>query len=206
MDGFYAFYNWLSSLPGWVLVLCPVGFLATGIVCVLYRKTALFLASAFVFGGLEGLLSVAVVGFERGVSVICLFLAEVGFLLLFLCLPPRVKKEGKKSRADAIFERFYQPLEVVPPKPAEPEPLPKVTALTDPPAHREEDGLRLEYVEELLKKLRSCKLTAGDRLETDVITRSLGQLKNGRLDAEQKALLNDYLASVLKLLAKYSVA
>ena len=57
-----------------------------------------------------------------------------------------------------------------------------------------------------LERLRSLPLGAGDRLETDVIRNMLNvYAAKGVLSAEETRALNNYLATLLKLMSKYSV-
>ena len=66
--------------------------------------------------------------------------------------------------------------------------------------------VRLEHVFQVLKKLQNMKLSAGDRLETDVIRNMLNvYAAKGVLSAEETRALNNYLATLLKLMSKYSV-
>lgn len=70
----------------------------------------------------------------------------------------------------------------------------------------ENADVQLEHVFQVLKKLQSMKLSAGDRLETDVIRNMLNVYQaKGALSAEETRALNNYLATLLKLMSKYSV-
>ncbi len=66
--------------------------------------------------------------------------------------------------------------------------------------------IQLEHVFQVLKKLQGMKLSAGDRLETDVIHNMLTVYRaKGALSADETRALNNYLATLLKLMSKYSV-
>ena len=66
--------------------------------------------------------------------------------------------------------------------------------------------VQLAHVFQVLKKLQSLKLSAGDRLESDVIERMLNVYQaKATLSAEETRTLNNYLATLLKLMSKYSV-
>lgn len=66
--------------------------------------------------------------------------------------------------------------------------------------------VQLAHVFQVLKKLQSMKLSSGDRLETDVIQNMLTVYQaKGTLSLEETATLNNYLATLLKLMSKYSV-
>lgn len=70
----------------------------------------------------------------------------------------------------------------------------------------ENADVQLGHVFQVLKKLQSMKLSAGDRLETDVIRNMLNVYQaKGALSAEETRALNNYLATLLKLMSKYSV-
>ncbi len=68
-----------------------------------------------------------------------------------------------------------------------------------------EYGVSLSYADTLLKKLRSKKLKAGDRLETEEFLRRLDCYREKPLDDGERSSLNDCLASILKLTAKYQL-
>ena len=74
----------------------------------------------------------------------------------------------------------------------------------DAPA-QEAEPPELSHALALLEKLRKQKLTAADRLETDVLGRSVRALRGRALTEAEKNTLNDCLASVLKLTAKYQL-
>ncbi len=69
----------------------------------------------------------------------------------------------------------------------------------------QEYGVSLSYADTLLKKLRSKKLKAGDRLETEELLRRLDCYREKPLDVGERSSLNDCLASILKLTAKYQL-
>jgi signal transduction histidine kinase len=66
--------------------------------------------------------------------------------------------------------------------------------------------VQLGYAFEVLRKLRKAKLNERDRMETDVIQNMLTVYSaKERLSTEEAHTLNGYLASLLKLMAAYSV-
>lgn len=70
-----------------------------------------------------------------------------------------------------------------------------------------EEGIcSLNHVRDMLGKLKTTPLTPGDRLEAEGISRmlTLYATKN-RLTAKEVRELNDCLASILKMIAKYGV-
>lgn len=92
-----------------------------------------------------------------------------------------------------------------------PEPfLPAAAPL--PPKEKEggmpavKDDIQLEHVFRILKKLQTAKLSSGDRLETDVIYNSLVCLQaKENLTPEETRRVNDHLATLLKLMSRYSL-
>lgn len=65
--------------------------------------------------------------------------------------------------------------------------------------------MSFSYADSLLEKLRAKNLNAGDRLEAEEILRRLDCYRNKPLNEEERESLNDCLASVLKLTAKYQL-
>ena len=70
----------------------------------------------------------------------------------------------------------------------------------------EDSKLRLNHVRDMLTKLKAAPLSAGDRLETEEISRliTLYAMKE-RLTAKEIRDLNDCLSAILKMTAKYSL-
>ena len=70
-----------------------------------------------------------------------------------------------------------------------------------------EDGkLRLEHVRKMLQKLKTADLTPGDRLEADGISRRITlYATKDLLSGKEVRDLNDCLANVLKMTAKYAL-
>ncbi len=110
------------------------------------------------------------------------------------------KKEGTKQTKSVSEE--------IKPLPIPPAPKAIITQeSTSMPVKTAINGsVQLAHVFQVLKKLQSVKLSAGDRLETDVIQNMLTvyQAKE-TLSAEETRALNNYLATLLKLMSKYSL-
>ena len=68
-----------------------------------------------------------------------------------------------------------------------------------------QEAPELTYALSLLGKLRQGELSATDRLEADMLGRTLSVMQGRLLTVEEKNTLNDCLASVLKLTAKYKL-
>ena len=63
----------------------------------------------------------------------------------------------------------------------------------------------LEHALTLLGRVRKAKLSSADRLETDVLLRTLSAMQGRQLTEQEQGIVNDSLSSVLKLAGKYKV-
>lgn len=122
-------------------------------------------------------------------------------LLSLLFLLPRVPRKKRESREERIYRKFHEELHAAPP-PAETRP-PKVCCFEETPAPAEGNGLRLSHVRELIDRLKSEKLAPADRLELDVLSHEVDGCRGKPLTKEETGALNDCLAAVLKMTAKY---
>ena len=68
-----------------------------------------------------------------------------------------------------------------------------------------ECGIDMAHARSCLAKLRRAPLTAGDRIEADVLTRTLERADRAALTEEEIVRANDALAATIKLAAKYKV-
>lgn len=99
----------------------------------------------------------------------------------------------------------------LPPPPVSPSPLPPVEEKPRLVRCFPQGGdvvvgedVRLGHIFSVLEKLRSLPLSAGDRLESEKYADLLNVYRTkGNLCAEEARSLNDILASLLKMLAKY---
>lgn len=122
-------------------------------------------------------------------------------ILLLPVLRFNTRKKKDKKEIKPISEEIKPLLATPAPKAIitqESTPMPVKTAVNG--------SVQLAHVFQVLKKLQSVKLSAGDRLETDVIQNMLTvyQAKE-TLSAEETRALNNYLATLLKLMSKYSL-
>lgn len=132
-------------------------------------------------------------------GVLCLFTGRRG--------EKKPKKKKVQPSAQEYFEEtFPAPLETAA------ESKPKIVRCfsgvgeEEPPALRSLDDVRFDYVFSVFERLREMKLGAGDRLETEKMGELLEIYKNkGALSGEECETLNDILASLLKMMAKYDV-
>lgn len=206
MDILYEIMQFAARAPEWVaLAVCPGLILLSALIFTLAggRKAYPFVAAALC-GVQFSLLSVR----EERSALFCLGLsvtASALFALLFLIPRPRRGKK-KENRAEQIYRKFREELSE-PADRAESQP-PKVCCFEEPPAERvspEESGMRLSHADSLLAKLRTVKLSAGDRLEADSLARTLDAYRGRSLTSEELRALNDCLATVLRLTAKYKL-
>lgn len=205
MDILYEIMQVAARAPEWIaLAVCPGLILLSALFFTLAggRK-----AYPFVAAGLCGVQFSLLYAREEGSALFCLGLsvaASALFALLFLIPRPRRKK--KEDRAEQIYRKFRAELSE-PAEHADSHP-PKVCCFEEPPADRvspEESGMRLSHADSLLAKLRTVKLSAGDRLEADSLARTLDAYRGRALTSEELRALNDCLATVLRLTAKYKL-
>ena len=130
-----------------------------------------------------------------------LFSAFAGLLALLFLIPcPRKqvsREEKQRSRDEAIYKKFHTELEVSPEE--------NTADGDEPVATAEECGTCLNHVTTLLMRLKKEKLTAADRLEAEALTRTVEGYRGKTLSEKELRLVNDCLASVLKLTAKYKL-
>ncbi len=201
MDTFSKFLSCLAAVPAWVpFVLLP---LAVSVLAVLFARLGarrLYPVFAFGFCGLGGAL-VASFGGATAAAVYCgLSAAFYALCSLFLLLPP-AKKKKRESREERIYRKFRVETEPAPP----PDSLPPKICCYEEPATAEESGMRLAYALSLIAKLKGCKLTPADRLELEALGHALDGCRGKLLAPGELSGLNDTLAAVLKLTAKYKL-
>lgn len=210
MDFFSRFVSAVGSLPEWVsVIICPSALLLAAVFLFLTGKRSAYPYAAAILGG-AGFFLVACRGDASEASAwLGLFCAECALLRLIFLIPHkgRNNKGTKKSKEERIYDKFRAELsDPFTASAAQKKAPPKICCFEEEPSvgqSAEESGLRLSYVTQLLEKLRAEKLSAADRLETDVLLRSLDTYRNKRLNDEDMRALNDCLAVILKLTAKY---
>lgn len=199
-----------QNVPDWVpLIACPVLLALCALAFTLFGGRRGYLYVAVALGGIAFFLVCCMEGLQTAALFLALYAAEGALLrlLFFIPCPLRRRKEGKKreSRAERIYERFRE--EQTPVHRTESGRPPKICCFEEPTptASAEESGMRLNHVLSLLGKLKDEKLTPTDRLELDVLSRSVDAFREKILTEEELRSLNDCLASVLKLTAKYKL-
>lgn len=138
-----------------------------------------------------------------------LLCAKAAYLILFgaLCLIPAEKRPKKARKRAAAEEKRAEITEAAPPErlPEPPRPQ-KVRCFTDGACVRVDKDVRLDHISSVLERLKELPLGAGDRLETQKIEELFGVYRaKGELSAEEADTLNDILASLLKMMAKYDM-
>ncbi len=138
-------------------------------------------------------------------------LALYGALCLYRGRAPKEKKR-KKKRRPALPEEFFEE-ETSPSAASAAEALPSpegegkprlVRCFAGAQEPRPLRDVRLDYVLSVAERLRSLPLGAGDRLEAEKMSDLLQIYQNkGALSREECAALNDILAALLKMMAKY---
>ena len=202
MELFEELIGALARCPAWVpLIALPAATVAAALLFTLLggRRAYPFIAAAL---GAAGFALMCCMGeLSRAFVYLGLF-AALAALCRLLFFFPRPRRRKGSTREERIYERFRgEPLNAGLPRAAEPA---KVCCFEQPPA-QEAEPPELSHALALLEKLRKQKLTAADRLETDVLGRSVRALRGRALTEAEKNTLNDCLASVLKLTAKYQL-
>lgn len=129
------------------------------------------------------------------------------YLLLYgaLCLVPARPREKKVGRKSKIEPFAAEEEEISPPSAPAPKPQ-KVCCFTDSARVYVDKDVRLEHIFSVLDRLKEMPLGAGDRLEMQKMD-DLLHIYNAKteLNAAEADALNDILAALLKMMAKYDL-
>lgn len=203
-------FHKISLLP---LILFPVLIVLAAVIARFKGRGVPFLKT---FGALH-ILSFALLSLSFELSEAVFY--QCAFILLSVAVYPvskRREKREKKKKENPVdaFAREYLAEESA----NEEEPLPKSDGkkkilVGDGGMSGGEDVYRLDrerislnHAIGVAQKLRRAKLTVPDRLETDGIYRTLMTFRaKNALSKEEISSLNGYLATLLKLMAKYSL-
>lgn len=195
MDIFLSFLRLAAQLPDWaVLLICPALLIVIGLSLAVFHADRAYVPVAVALGGAGVFLMSCVAEVTTVIAWAGLYVVLCAIVRLFFLIPFRTGKKSK-DRTDEMYEKFRVGLD-----------LPEMEDNSEVPSAvgMEESGLQLDYVLSLLERLRACDLSAGDRLEVDEISRTL-DLRGKELTEEEVGLVNDSLASALKLTAKYKL-
>lgn len=175
-----------ASLPDFVTLLPACAVFLGGCVCAVWKKKGAFCVVLFLGASLSLLLACG-----KGASACAFCLAVTGISgslsgLFFL-------GKGKAKGDEKMYETFRAALDERPVPP-------KVDCFSLPMA-----SPSLSHCSVLLDKLKKEKLTPADRLEVEVISRRIEGSAGRTLASDEADILNDCLASVLRLTAKYKL-
>lgn len=175
-----------AALPVlWFLVCCPL------------RSKKVYETFSEILTALCAVVTVSTYDVQGGVLFTMLVAAEC--LLFYRFIPAR----AEKKRAVQAEKKEEAP------------PVPRKVLCYEPPAQQppafemathslEEANLCLEHAFDVAERLKSCALSGSDRLETDNIEITLQMYRaKGILTDKEMRSLNDCLAMLLKLTAKY---
>lgn len=196
MNMFLKFVESCAALPDLVVLLvCPALLLIAGILLAVFGGKKLYpIFSAILVGA--GAFLVICKDATVGLAYLALFVVFAGLVSLLFLIPfGRKEKKADQTQAE-LYEKFALPLEL---------PEEEATFEEEERFDREESGLRLEHTQNLLEQLKKSELTASDRLEADALSRTLEGYRDRELTADEMRALNDCLATVLKLTAKYKL-
>lgn len=192
-DLFVDFTETVGNLPQLVqAIVCPALLLVAALLLAIFHKRGAYLPVAAGLGGAQ--LFLACCGGELKEALAFTGLYVVWAAALYALFPLFRKRERESSRGDELYEQFRVPLYE---GEAEGEEEAEIGA--------EESGLRLAHAFELLERLQKCDLAASDRLEADALSHTLEAYRDRDLKESEMRALNDCLATVLKLTAKYKL-
>lgn len=185
-----------SKIPDFAaLLICPALLFLVALLLFSFGGRKFYPPLAIVLGGI-GMFLVFCKDVSSSFGYCFLFTAFAGLLSLIFFLPTGKRGRKENHAQEEMYKKFAQPLEISYDEPTEEE-----EACYD----REESGLRLGHTLDLLDRLKKTELEASDRLEADALSHTLESYREKELTAEEMRSLNDCLATVLKLTAKYKL-
>ena len=195
-----------QGVPAWLpLILLPVLLAVVAVILTLCGGRKFYRYIAVLIGGV-GFFFVTCIDDLKGAFVflgLYIVLAAALRLLFFIPCPLKNRKKESREREERIYRRFHESLTEQAAE-IEQTALPVASGYeSQPHVTAEEFGAHLTHVTELLTQLKKMELSPTDRLETDSLSRSVDALRGKPLSEEEMGILNDCLASVLKLTAKY---
>lgn len=204
MEIFRQIMEVFAAVPAWVpLILCPALTVAAAVAFAIFGGRRGYPLLAGILGAVGVALMSAGATVAEALCYAALFALIACAAGLLLLLPGRKKRMRRTSRDERIYQRFRAELENAPVPAANGQAPVKECCFEPAPAVQE--APELNYALSLLEKLRRGELSATDRLEADMLGRTLSVMQGRLLTVEEKNTLNDCLASVLKLTAKYKL-
>ena len=205
MEIFRQIMEVFAAVPDWVpLILCPALTVAAAVAFAIFGGRRGYPLLAGILGAVGVALMSAGATVAEALCYAALFALIACAAGLLLLLPRCKKRMRRTSRDERIYQRFRAELENAPVPAANGQAAP-VKECCFEPAPAVQEAPELNYALSLLEKLRRGELSATDRLEADMLGRTLSAMQGRLLTAEEKNTLNDCLASVLKLTAKYKL-
>ncbi|MBR7186337.1 MAG: hypothetical protein IKD43_02480 [Clostridia bacterium] len=202
MNIFGGIFHALGGVPDWVPCICiPAALLVYALAITLFGGRSSYPFVAITVGAATTAL-VAAKGTKAALLFASLYFVYAALLRLLLYIPSLKLARGEREiRAERAFKMRLCA------GPAIATASPRVCRYEEEERlySAEECGMRLSHAQELLARLRCFSLAAADRLETDVIFRTLKSCSIRRLTEEEMGILNDCLASIIKLSAKYKI-
>ena len=207
MEILQKFVQLLSKIPDWVLLyVLPALLVVAAVGCVFVQRRRWYLCPATVLTAAG-----FTVAYAKDASLafvyagVCTSLAALLALLFLIPRPAKRERGIKKSRLDTMYEKFHEELSEKPYTPRVKPPKECCFEGERVDATAKECGVSLTYADSLLVKLRTRELPAGDRLEIEELARRLDDYRDRPLSEAEQSSLNDCLASILKLTAKYQL-
>lgn len=204
MEIFRTVVEALAAIPAWVSVLLYPSVLIVFTVLVLFlggRGAYLYVAVSL--GGAAFTLLCCKGDLSFAFAFLGLYAALASLLRLFFLIPIKKRRRKRRLSKDERMYRKFCAERAEKPKPAPP----KVCNFEEesPARSAAESGMQLKYAEELLARLKKSQLVPADRLELEAMSHSLGAYRTKALTEGEMGALNDCLASILKMTAKYKL-
>lgn len=193
MNILYTVMDCVRELPELLnLLLCPGLLVVIGCLLAFFGKKKAYPPLALALGA-AGFFLVYCTDAGAGFPYLALYIV-LAVLVRLLFLIPFKRRAG--DNGDALYEKFHAELDVG-----------DLEQELDDRTYcgSEESDLQLAHTTELLEKLKKSDLAAGDRLEVDSLSRTIEGLRGRDLTTEEMRSLNDCLATILKLTAKYKL-
>lgn len=187
MDIFGGLGQAFLFIPDWVsFLVIPALLTGAAVLSFLWKKRSVFaLAAVFLCG-----LGAAFLG-ARGARAVCIF---VGLLAVYVCL---------LIAAGLLVRR--RPQGEAPKRGKRADDRPLVTVAGPSEEAYSDQNVKLKHAGDLLARLRKAPLAAGDRIEEEILSRTISALGAKPLTEEEFVRLNECLAALLKLTAKYKL-
>lgn len=200
MSFFYYIYSALGALPDGVACALPIGaILVLSVLRVFKNKPRPYYAlCALVHAAALALL------LPRMTVGEALFCVSLNIIVNFPLSLLHKLKRPKRKKPDPLQAIVAECMED--PRPAPKDKPEKIVCFPQEEYRLSERDINLNHVIGLAEKLKRAKLSVGDRLEADNIYRTLLDYRaQNALTAEELSSLNGYLATLLKLAAKYAL-